>query len=71
MTRLDKMYLPNIKAVLNTEDGKEFLAYILRKLKYCDKLENQNDVIIHNSAIELLEDMIEIVGIGVNVLKIY
>lgn len=71
MNKLDEMYMPAIRAVLNSEDGRDFFVYILRKLGYCNILKTNDDVIVRNAAIGLLEDMIDIAGIRIDVLKIY
>jgi hypothetical protein len=70
ITQLDEMYTPVIKNVLNTQDGREFLTYILRKLHYCDLIADREDLEIRNAGIRLLEDLMQIAGIRVNVLKI-
>jgi hypothetical protein len=70
MTKLDEMYATSARQVLSTDSGRDFLAYILRKLKYCDIIEKQEDINVRNAGIKLLEDLICITGIKVNVLKI-
>ena len=70
MTKLDELYAPVIRTVLNTAEGREFFVYIVRELGYCDKLHTNEDVIRRNAAVDLLEKMMDVAGIRVNVLKI-
>jgi hypothetical protein len=57
-------------ATLNTPNGRDFLVYILRKLKYCDIIERPDEMAVRNAGIKILEDCISIAGIRVNVLNI-
>jgi hypothetical protein len=64
------MYESSIRQVLGTEAGREFLAYILRKLKYCDVIQTENDMAVRNAGVQILEDLIDLAGIRVDVLRI-
>jgi hypothetical protein len=64
------MYACTAREVLGTAAGREFLAYILRKLKYCDVITTRKDMEVRNAGIGILEDLMDITGITATVLKI-
>jgi hypothetical protein len=71
MDALDEMYEGAARRVLSTEDGREFFAYILRKLGFERATENAGDAAVRNAAVGLLEGMMDVAGIRVDVLKIH
>jgi hypothetical protein len=67
---LAEMYAPAIHECLKYDAGREFLVYILRKLKYCDIIKTPEDMAVRNAGIGILEELIDLAGIRVTVLKV-